>query len=112
MTQCGSAQPGTLLSLQPHRALPTPNVILLEITGCCLQFPFLPVKTTLVALECSLGNTCVCVLFSSPSQSLGFSLPEATSKFLFPFVNGLDGLLLPLFLACHVQLRSPWVPVL
>ena len=60
--------------MQPPRLCPPPDLILLQITGCCLQFPFLPIKTTLVALECSLWEH-LHVLLLSPSQNLGFSLP-------------------------------------
>ena len=65
---------GALLSLHPSEFCPTPDLIPLQITGCCLQFPFLPIKTTLVALECSLWEH-LYVLLPSPSQSLRFSLP-------------------------------------
>ena len=70
---------------------------------------FVPIKTALVALECSIWeNLCVCFPHPLPRASDSASL-EAASKALFPFVNGVVGLLLPPVLASHVQLGSPWV---
>ena len=70
---------GALLSLHPSEFCPTPDLIPLQITGCCLQFPMFPINTALVALEPSLCEH-LCVLSPSPSQILGFSLPGGFFK--------------------------------
>ena len=109
---CRRAQPGALLSLQPPKLCPPQDAIPLQITGCCLQFPFLSIKTALVTLESSLWeHLCVCFSYPPPRASNSGS-QEAASKLLFTFVNGLLGLLLPLILASRVQLECPWIPAL
>ena len=73
---CGRAEPSDQLSLQPPEFCPPPDGIPLQITVCCLQFPFIPIKTTLVALESSPWEyLCVCFYHPLPRVRLGFSLP-------------------------------------
>ena len=82
-TPCGRAQPGALLSLQPPKLCQPPDGIPLQITGCCLRFPFLPIKAALLALECSLG-TPVCAFLIPPPRASDSACLEAASTLLFP----------------------------
>ena len=69
----GTVRRSTELAASPSSTHPQMASI-----GCCPQFQFLPIKTPLVALGCSLGNTCVCFSHPPPraSDSDSLRLPQ------------------------------------